>query len=49
MLIIPPNIINPSSQIDLGYKLIVNLGQGIKVWRTFHKMNIKPIGLRDIK
>ncbi|KAM3139445.1 hypothetical protein pb186bvf_008470 [Paramecium bursaria] len=49
ILIIPQSQILKHS-IDLGYKIIINMGNGLKIWRQFNQLlKIKAIGLRDIK
>ncbi|CAD8143610.1 unnamed protein product [Paramecium pentaurelia] len=48
ILIIPPSN-QQKKQIDIGYKLIINLGGGLIVWRLFNQLKLKPVGLRDIR
>ncbi|CAD8049956.1 unnamed protein product [Paramecium sonneborni] len=48
LLIIPPSK-QLKKQIDIGYKLVINLGGGLIIWRLFNQLKLKPIGLRDIR
>lgn len=35
LLVIPPSS-KARTQIDLGFKVVVNLGNGIRIWKLFH-------------
>lgn len=48
MVIIPPTD-KPLNSIDMGYKIVINMGAGLLIWRLFNQLKVKPIGLRDIR